>query len=75
MTVTGGSRATVIRPAAFTIVDELGHVHHPRVTVVRHAGTTTVTARDVLPVGNGQLRWPPDGRHALVAWDFDLELI
>ena len=44
-------------------------------TVVRHARTTTVTVRDVLPVGNGQLRWLPDGRHGLVAWDFDLELI
>ena len=75
VTVTGGSRATVNRLGAFTIVDELGHVHHPRVAVVRHARTTTVTVRDVLPVGNGQLRWLPDGRHGLVAWDFDLELI
>ena len=74
VTVTGGSRASVNRPGAFTIVDELGRVHHPRVTAVRRGRVTTLTLRDVLPVGNGQLRWLPDGRHALVAWDFDLEL-
>jgi hypothetical protein len=74
VTLAGGRRAISAR--AFTLVDELGGVHrHPRLTVVRHAGTTTVTVRDVLPVGNGQLRWAPDGRHATVAWDFDLELV
>ncbi len=74
VTLAGGRRAISAR--AFTIVDELGAVHcNARLTVVRHARTTTVTVRDVLPVGNGQLRWAPDGRQATVAWDFDLEIL
>jgi hypothetical protein len=74
VTVRGAPSASAIRPAAFSIVDEHGRIHHPRLTITRQAGTTTVTAHDVLPVGNGQVRWAPDGRHAIVAWDFDLEL-
>ena len=73
VTLRGRDRAELAH--TFTVVDELGRVHHPRITVVRHAQATTVTVHDVLPVGNGQLRWAPDGRHVIVAWDFDLELV
>ncbi len=75
VTMRGAGSATAIRPAALTIVDELGRLHHPRVTIARHGRTVTLTVHDALPVGNGQLRWAPDGGRPLVAWDFDLELI
>ena len=75
VTMRGAGSAAAIRPAALTIVDELGRLHHPRVSVARHGRTVTLTVHDALPVGNGQLRWAPDGGRAIVAWDFDLELI
>jgi hypothetical protein len=72
-----------LSPAAFTILDELGHLHHPQVAA--HDGgpvpadatagkplTLTITA--VLPTGSGQLRWAPQGGRPVVSWDFDVEI-
>jgi hypothetical protein len=69
--------------AAFTIRDELGQLHHPRVTAQDGASppadatdgkTVTLTIKAVLPTGNGQLRWAPQGGRPLVSWDFDVEI-
>ena len=72
-----------LRAGAFTIVDELGRRHHPRVSG-RHGGapprrvadgrTVTLVVRDVLPTGNGRLRWTPAGSAAIVSWDFEVEI-
>jgi hypothetical protein len=68
---------------AFTIVDELGHVHHPRVSLagggalpsgVEPGRRLTLTISDVLPTGNGQLRWAPVAATPIVSWDFDVEI-
>lgn len=72
-----------LRPSAFTIVDELGHLHHPQVK--RHGGdsaptglssgrTVTLTVISRLPTGSGQLRWAPQGTRPIVSWDFDVEI-
>jgi hypothetical protein len=75
--------ATVpLRAGAFTILDELGHVHHPQVTAaggplpaqVRPGGSVTLRVHDVLPTGNGRLRWAPEGTKPIVSWDFDVEI-
>ncbi len=72
-----------LSPAAFTILDELGHLHHPHVTVrgggpppadVAPGRTVTLTVKDVLPTGNGQLRWAPGAARPIVSWDFDVEI-
>ena len=68
---------------AFTIIDESGHLHHPRVTAANGAPpparltpgqTVSLTVKDVLPTGNGRLRWTPAGARPIVAWDFDVEI-
>jgi hypothetical protein len=69
--------------SAFTITDEFGHLHHPRVTLLGggtppshvtagHRVLLSVSA--VLPVGNGRLSWAPAGRRPLASWDFDVEI-
>ena len=72
-----------LSPAAFTIRDELGQLHHPRVTaqdgrpVPAHATPgkpVTLTIKTVLPTGNGQLQWAPQGGRPVVSWDFDVEI-
>ena len=77
------SAAVALSPAQFTIVDELGHVHHPSVRAdgagapprqIRPGQTVTLTLHSVLPTGNGRLVWAPDRARPIVAWDFDLEI-
>jgi hypothetical protein len=72
-----------LSPATFTIRDELSHLHHPRVTTrgggpaptaATSGGTITLTIMAVLPTGNGQLQWAPQGGTPVVTWDFDVEI-
>jgi hypothetical protein len=83
VTLTAASGAVPLRARAFTILDELGHLHHPRVTVaaggsppetVARGRTVTLTVTAVLPTGNGRLRWAPAGATPIVSWDFDVEI-
>lgn len=83
VTLTAASGAVPLSPTAFTITDELGHLHHPRVTLrgggtlparVPPGRTVSLTVRDVLPTGNGRLRWAPQGTAPIVSWDFDVEI-
>jgi hypothetical protein len=72
-----------IRRTAFTFVDELHHVHHPRVTAmdggapprqIAPGRTVSLKIYDVLPTGDGGLEWAPAGARPIVAWDFDVEI-
>ena len=72
-----------LRASAFTIVDELGRLHHPQVKMrgggplpshIPPGRTVSLTLKDVLPTGNGRLRWAPDGARPIVSWDFDVEI-
>ena len=71
-----------IQPGDFTIVDELGHLHHPRLSVDGAPAPTAIPAGapvnllidDVLPSGSGQLRWAADGRDPIASWDFSVEI-
>jgi len=83
VTLTAASGAVPVSPRAFTILDELGHLHHPRVTAagggspparVARGRTVTLTVTAVLPTGNGRLRWAPAGATPIVSWDFDVEI-
>lgn len=71
-----------IAASMFTITDELGTVHHPKITVLRGgrvparapAGTPiTLVMRATLPIGNGRVIYRPAGPHAVASWDFDSE--
>lgn len=83
VTFTAAAGTVPVSAGAFTILDELGHVHHPRVVAarlarvpadVRPGETVTLTVSDVLPTGGGQLRWTPQGAKAIASWDFDVEI-
>jgi hypothetical protein len=72
-----------LSPAAFTILDELGKLHHPQVTAqsgrpvpaeATAGSPLTLTIKAVLPTGGGQLRWAPQGPSPVVSWDFDVEI-
>ena len=83
VTFSAASGVVPLIPAAFTIVDELGHVHHPLVRAtdggapprqILPGQTVSLTVHSVLPIGNGRLIWAPDRARPTVAWDFDLEI-
>ena len=83
VTLSAATAAVSLNPGAFTIVDEFGRVHHPRVTATAGGApprllspgeTLSLTVHDVLPTGNGRLQWAPAGGRPLVAWDFDVEV-
>ena len=69
--------------SSFTILDELGAVHRPRVTTARGGPlpqllapgrTLVLTLSGILPTGSGRLRWAPLGGLPIVSWDFDVEI-
>ena len=83
VTFSHASGVVPLVPRAFTIVDELGAVHHARVSgpgggpVPRRVAagrSVTLTLTAVLPTGAGTVRWAPSGRTPLVSWDFDVEI-
>jgi hypothetical protein len=79
VTFSHGTGRVPFSPDEFTIVDERGGLHHPRVETAGSPASVgaqwlTVTITDVLPTGNGQLRWAPDGGAPVVSWDFDVEI-
>ena len=72
-----------IDPRAFSIVDEFGQRHRPRLArrgggrlpvVLADGRSLVVSARTVLPTGNGQLRFTPSGAHPIASWDFHVEI-
>ena len=83
VTLTAASGAVPLHPAAFTLVDDLGHVHHPQVTAL-HGGvlpqmvspgrTVSLRLYDVLPTGDGALEWAPGGGRPVVGWDYTVEI-
>ncbi|MGO8904041.1 MAG: hypothetical protein ACLPUT_10500 [Solirubrobacteraceae bacterium] len=83
VTLSHASGVVPISAAAFALVDERGTVRHPAITAVgggpppaRVAPGKTVSLRmhDVIPTGDGGLLWKPEGRHAIVSWDFNVEI-
>lgn len=83
VTFTAASGSVPLSRTSFTILDELSHLHLPRVTLVGGAPlprflapgrTLTVIVKDVLPTGGGQLRWAPAGSKPVASWDFDVEI-
>jgi hypothetical protein len=83
VTLSGLAGEVPLVPRAFTILDELGHLHRPQVTAagggavpteIRAGRTVTLTVRDVLPTGGGRVRWSPGGTTPIVSWDFDVEI-
>jgi hypothetical protein len=83
VTFSSASGDVPLRSSAFTILDEFGHLHHPRVTAIGGGApprsvspgqTVSLSVSGVLPTGNGRLSWTPAGAKPLVSWDFDVEI-
>ncbi len=77
------TRSIPLSAAAFTVLDEHGHVDRLRVSAagggliprrVAPGQTVTLTLRGVLPTGGGRLRWTPAAARPIVSWDFDVEI-
>ncbi len=76
------SGAVPLSAGAFTLVDEYGHVYHPRVTAMGGGPLPTratpgaplsIRVYGVLPTGDGSITWAPEGR-LVAAWDFSVEI-
>jgi hypothetical protein len=83
VTFASASGVIPLSAKAFTFIDELGHVRHPRVTAlgggalprqVSPGRPLSLKVYDVLPTGDGRLTWAPDRGRPIVSWDFDVEI-
>ena len=83
VTFAGTSGVVPISAAGFTITDELGRLHHPKVMALDGGAPSSLIAPGkplsleiyaVLPTGSGSLSWAPVGRRPIVSWDFDVEI-
>ena len=83
VTLSKASGRVPLAASAFTILDERGGLHRPQVRLygggplpaaVRPGTTIRLTVHDVLPTGEGRLRWAPNGGRPIVSWDFDVEI-
>ena len=83
VTFASASGVIPLSAKAFSFIDELGHVRHPRVTAL-HGGAlpqqvaagrpVSLKVYDVLPTGDGGLTWAPEGGRPIATWDFDVEI-
>ena len=83
LTFAKGSASVPIVASDFTVTDENGHTHHPKLTAmdggppptsVPAGRTVSLKLHGVFPTGNGTLNWSPGSGKPLVAWDFDIEI-
>jgi hypothetical protein len=83
VTLSHASGVVPISADAFALVDERGVVRHPAITAagggplptrVLPGRTVSLRMHDVIPTGDGGLLWKPEGRHAIVSWDFVVEI-
>jgi hypothetical protein len=83
LTFAKGTTAVPLDPADFTVTDEDGHLHHPRLTAmdggpaptsVPAGRTVSLKLSGVYPTGDGTVNWAPGTKRPFVAWDFDIEI-
>ncbi|MCU1597528.1 MAG: hypothetical protein QOK08_1825 [Actinomycetota bacterium] len=81
VTLTDATTDVPISVADFTSIDHLGAVYHPQFvagqpkppTELKPGESVTFELRAVMAVGEGLMRWAPDGTHILGSWDFEVE--
>jgi hypothetical protein len=81
VTIRDATAAIPIRAADFTSIDHLGVVYRPTFVkgqprppkVLKPGASTTFELRTVMQVGEGLMRWAPDGTHIVGSWDFEVE--
>ena len=78
--LTGARGRVPVAVSAFTVSDEAGNESHPRLApgsssppaAIEPGQTVRFELRDVIPVGEGVLRWAPAGQ-LVASWDFVAE--
>ena len=81
VTIRAGSSPVRVSAADFSSIDHLGAVYQPILvpggpvppTVLQPGEHTTFELRTVMVVGEGLMRWAPDGTHVVAEWDFEVE--
>jgi hypothetical protein len=81
VTMSGATNPVPISAADFTSIDHLGAVYRPHFVagqrkppqVLRPGQRVTFELRAVQVVGEGLMRWSPDGRPIAASWDFEVE--
>jgi hypothetical protein len=81
VTLTHATADVPITVANFTAIDHFGALYQPSLVAgqppppaVLHPGATvTFELRATMAVGEGLMRWAPDGTHVVASWDFEVE--
>lgn len=81
VTLSESTAPVPVSAADFDSVDNLGHVYRPYLvpgapvppSVVRPGQTVTFELRAAEPVGEGLMRWAPNGAQIVAKWDFLVE--
>jgi hypothetical protein len=81
VTIKDPSAAIPIRAPDFTGIDHLGVIYQPKFVkgqprppkTLEPGASTTFELRAVMQVGEGLMRWAPDGTHVVGSWDFEVE--
>jgi hypothetical protein len=81
VTIRAAAAPVRINVADFSSIDHLGAVYQPTLvpgepeppSVLRPGEHTTFELRTVMVVGEGLMRWAPDGTHIVAEWDFEVE--
>ena len=81
ITIRAGSKPVTIDPAGFSSSDHFGAIYAPQFVAGQPLSPGTVAPRTtvsfelraIMVVGEGIMRWAPDGRHPVASWDFEVE--
>jgi hypothetical protein len=81
VTIRAGAAAMQVTAADFSSIDHRGAVYQPSLvpgepeppSALQPGERTTFELRTVMVVGEGLMRWAPDGTHVVAEWDFEVE--
>jgi len=81
VTMSGATAPVPISTSDFTSIDGAGHVYRPALVpgqprppaTLRPGQKVSFELRAVEAVGEGLMRWAPDGQHIVAKWDFVVE--
>ena len=81
VTIRAGATPVRVDTTDFSSIDHLGAVYRPILvpgepqppSALRPGEHTTFEVRAVMVVGEGLMRWAPDGTHVVAEWDFEVE--
>jgi hypothetical protein len=81
VTIRAGSAPVRLSAADFSSIDHRGAVYQPTLvpgesdppSLLRPHERATFELRTVMVVGEGLMRWAPDGTHIVAEWDFEVE--